>query len=180
MRLNPSQQRETPGICGTRCKWQESQQHQGRPLQGSRHRLPVRALSSRSLTCSCTDRHRWQNSCPTMFRSRASENQKDSHWIKKTRFHLVADGFLSKEVSTQGLAGSFVSRILFDAIPEKKSQTCFTLTLTHLLGLKREAMSLIVEDFPPDPEPFLEPKAAPARLVRVPFKPELSQFTIKC
>ena len=41
-------------------------------------------------------------------------------------------------------------------------------------------MSLIVEDFPPDPEPFFEPKAAPARLVRVPFKPALSQFTIKC
>ena len=62
-----------------------------------------------------------------MFRSRASErlNQKDSHWIKKTRFHLVADGFLSKEVSTQGLAGSLVSRILFDAIPEEKKSKVF-------------------------------------------------------
>ena len=76
-----------------------------------------------------------------MFRSRASErlNQKDSHWIKKTRFHLVADGFLSKEVSTQGLAGSFVSRILFDAIPEKKKSKVFHPETAPLVRLEERS-----------------------------------------
>ena len=44
------------------------------------------------------------------------------------------------------------------------------------MGLKRApAMEEAREDFPPVPLPFFPPNAAPARLVRVPFKPSLGQ-----
>ena len=99
-------------------------------------------------------------------------------------YHLVPNSFLSKNVRAQRLGGGTVGRILLHAIPEKSVQfTVGTLKRTHLLGLKRApAMEDAREDFPPVPlpEPFLPPSAAPARLVRVPFKPALGQHVGSC
>ena len=99
--------------------------------------------------------------------------------VKIVLFHLVPNGFLAEYVSAEGLGGRIVSRILLHAIPEKSVQFGWPIKSSHLLGLKRApAMEDASEDFPPVPlpEPFFPPpNAAPARLVRVPFKPALSK-----
>lgn len=71
----------TPDIYGTQSRWQGCQPDQGQLHQGSQHQHQVRALSSRTLTCSCIGRLRWQSLCPMMFRSLVPCNQWSSFQI---------------------------------------------------------------------------------------------------